>query len=104
MQHFLCPFQYRNGVVGHFNHFEPGIFDAIIQSIREPADLWMTAADFRSFIDAQESAGRAYQDEAHWTRMSILNSAHAGRFSTDRTMQDYNAEIWKVDPIKLGAK
>jgi starch phosphorylase len=84
---------------GHFNHFEPGIFDAIIQSIREPADLWMTAADFRSFIDAQEAAGMAYKDEAHWTRMSILNTAHSGRFSTDRTMRDYNDEIWHLDPI-----
>jgi starch phosphorylase len=85
---------------GHFNHFEPGIFDAIIQSIREPADPWMTAADFRSFIDAQERAGRAYQDETRWTRMSILNTAHSGRFSTDRTMRDYNRDIWRLDPIR----
>jgi starch phosphorylase len=84
---------------GHFNHFEPGIFDAIIQSIREPADLWMTAADFRSFIDAQEAAGMAYKDKAHWTRMSILNTAHSGRFSTDRTMRDYNNDIWHLDLI-----
>jgi starch phosphorylase len=84
---------------GHFNHFEPGIFDAIIQSIREPADLWMTAADFRSFIDAQEAAGMAYQDQMHWTRMSILNTAHSGRFSTDRTMRDYNNDIWHLDVI-----
>jgi starch phosphorylase len=84
---------------GHFNHFEPGIFDAIIQSIREPADLWMTAADFRSFIDAQERAGNAYKDEAHWTRMSILNTAYSGRFSTDRTMRDYNDDIWHLEPI-----
>ncbi len=84
---------------GHFNHFEPGIFDAIIQSIREPADLWMTAADFRSFIDAQERAGNAYKDEALWTRMSILNTAHSGRFSTDRTMREYNDDIWHLEPI-----
>ena len=38
---------------GHFNRFEPGVFDGVIQSIREPADLWMTAADFRSVVDAQ---------------------------------------------------
>jgi starch phosphorylase len=86
---------------GHFNHFEPGIFDSIIQSIREPADMWMTAADFRSFIDAQAEAGKAYQDEAGWTRMSILNTACSGRFSTDRTMRDYNADIWHVEPVSL---
>ena len=84
---------------GHFNRFEPGIFDSITQSIREPADLWMTAADFRSFVDTQELAGKAYQDKVRWTRMSILNSANSGRFSTDRTMRDYNEDIWHLEPI-----
>ena len=89
---------------GHFNRFEPNIFDPLIQSIREPADLWMTAADFRSFIDAQEQAALAFTDHEHWTRMSILNTASSGRFSTDRTMRDYDEDIWRSDPIKLEAK
>jgi len=84
---------------GHFNHFEPGIFDSIIQSIKEPADIWMTAADFRSFVDAQNQAGQCYLDEPRWTRMSILNTACSGRFSTDRTMRDYNDDIWHLEPI-----
>jgi starch phosphorylase len=87
---------------GHFNHFEPGIFDAVIQSIREPSDAWMTAADFRGYIDAQARANEAFKDQEHWTRMSILNSAASGRFSTDRTMRDYNTDIWRLDPIALG--
>ena len=41
----------------------------------------------------------AYQDKAHWTRMSILNTARSGRFSTDRTMRDYNDDIWHLEPI-----
>jgi starch phosphorylase len=85
---------------GHFNHFEPGIFDAIIQSIREPADPWMTAADFRGFVDAQQRAEEAYRNEDAWTRMSILNTACSGRFSTDRTMRDYNDDIWHLEPIR----
>ena len=89
---------------GHFNRFERGVFDRLIQSIREPADLWMTAADFRSFVDAQELAAQAYRDQERWTRMSILNTAASGRFSTDRTMQDYNAEIWQAEPINLDSK
>ena len=89
---------------GHFNPFEKGIFDSIAQSIREPADLWMTAADFRSFVDAQQRAERAYQDQDLWTKMSILNTASSGRFSTDRTMRDYNDDIWKLDPIQLNRK
>ena len=89
---------------GHFNRFEPGIFDPLIQSIREPADPWMTAADFRSFVDAQQQAARAYLDQDNWTRMSILNTAASGRFSTDRTMQEYNADIWQAEPIKLSSQ
>ena len=63
------------------------------------ADQWMTAADFRGFIDAQDAAGQAYLDTPRWTRMSILNTANSGRFSTDRTMRDYNEDIWHLQPI-----
>jgi starch phosphorylase len=86
---------------GHFNRFEPEVLDPVIQSILEPADPWMTAADFRSFIDAQAAAEAAYRDEHRWTAMSIRNTASAGRFSTDRTMREYNADIWRLDPIEL---
>jgi len=86
---------------GHFNRFETGTLDAIIQSIREPADQWLTAADFRSFVDAQRDADTAFRDTGRWTRMSILNTAASGRFSTDRTMQDYNEDIWHLEPISL---
>jgi starch phosphorylase len=89
---------------GHFSRFEPGVLNPVIQSIREPADPWMTAADFRSFVDAQGSASEAYRDSEHWTRMSILNTASSGRFSTDRTMRDYNEDIWKLEPIQLKIK
>jgi starch phosphorylase len=89
---------------GHFNRFEPGALDDVIQSIREPADQWMTAADFRSFVDAQREADAAYRDVESWTRMSILNTAASGRFSTDRTMQDYNEDIWHLEPIHLDVK
>jgi starch phosphorylase len=64
----------------------------------------MTAADFRSFIDAQELAAATYADEARWTKMSILNTASSGFFSTDRTMRDYNDEIWHLEPVVLAEK
>ncbi|WP_405241406.1 glycogen/starch/alpha-glucan phosphorylase [Lentisalinibacter salinarum] len=86
---------------GHFSRFEPGVLDPVIASIREPADPWFTAADFRSFVDTQAAAEAAYGDTAGWTRMSILNTASSGRFSTDRTMRDYNDEIWKLEPVRL---
>lgn len=84
----------------HFNQFEPGLFDPIIQSIKSPHDPWMVAADFRSYIEAQKDAARAYQDQDNWTRMSILNTAASGKFSTDRTIQEYNAEIWRLKPVR----
>jgi starch phosphorylase len=86
----------------YFNQFEPGLFDPIIESIRSPYDPWMTAADFRSYVNTQKEADRAYQDQERWVRMSIINSARSGRFSTDRTMQEYNRDIWRLEPIPIG--
>ena len=83
----------------HFNQFEPGLFDPIINAIRSPSDPWLVAADFSSFVTAQQQAAEAYCDEERWIRMSILNTAASGKFSTDRTMQEYNAEIWKLKPV-----
>ncbi len=84
---------------GHFNQFERGIFDPIIHSIRNPFDPWMTAADFRGYVEAQERAAAAYRDRDRWLRMSILNAAHSGRFSSDRTIAEYNSNIWKMEAI-----
>lgn len=86
---------------GHFNQFEPGIFDVILDSLKNPHDPWMTIADFRSFIDAQKRVEAAYQDQKRWTRMSILNCAASGKFSTDRTISEYNNEIWKLTPVTV---
>jgi starch phosphorylase len=83
---------------GHFNQFEQGIFDDLINSIKSPHDAWMTIADFRSYIDAQKRVEDAYRDKDHWTRMSILNCANSGKFSTDRTISEYNRDIWKLTP------
>lgn len=84
---------------GHFNRFEPGLFDPIIHSIRDPHDPWMVAADFGTYLEAQDAAAAAYADKPRWTRMSILNTARSGHFSTDRTMREYNQDIWKLVPV-----
>jgi starch phosphorylase len=80
----------------HFNLDEPGIFDPIIEAMMSPHDPWMVLADFREYVDAQERVAQAWTDQARWTRMSILNTASSGYFSTDRTMREYNADIWKL--------
>ena len=81
---------------GHFNSFEYGIFDEIITSLVNPFDPWLTLADFRSYIEAQEKVSQAYQNKSSWIKMSIMNTASSGFFSTDRTMQEYNNDIWKL--------
>jgi starch phosphorylase len=83
-------------ISGHFNPCEPGIFDMILGALMSPNDPWMVLADFRDYVDAQARVAQAWQDEARWTRMSILNTASSGFFSTDRTMREYNADIWKL--------
>ncbi len=84
---------------GHFNQLEPGIFDPIVHSITSPHDPWLTAADFRSYVEAQKRAAAVFRDKEGWTRMSIRNSACSGRFSTDRTMGEYNSEIWHLPQV-----
>ncbi|MBN2606248.1 MAG: glycogen/starch/alpha-glucan phosphorylase [Thiotrichales bacterium] len=103
-QHFIDSDEDLRAVMGllesgHFNQFEPNIFNDIINSLKSPHDPWMTLADFRSYIDAQHKIGLAFQDHEHWNTMSIINSARSGIFSTDRTMTEYNDDIWKLTPI-----
>ncbi len=83
----------------HFNQQEPGLFDPVTNSIRSPHDPWMVAADFTSYLEAQEQAASMYRDHESWVTSSILNSAFSGRFSTDRTIYEYNHNIWKLKPV-----
>jgi starch phosphorylase len=64
-------------------------------------DEYLTLADYRAYIEAQEEVERAWRQPARWTRMSILNTAHSGFFSADRTVADYAARIWRVAPVPV---
>ncbi|MCF6204764.1 MAG: glycogen/starch/alpha-glucan phosphorylase [Methylococcaceae bacterium] len=86
---------------GHFNQFEQGIFDDILAALKSPHDPWMTIADFRSFVDAQQRVSDAYSDKEHWTKMSIYNTASSGKFSTDRTITEYANNIWGLSTINV---
>ena len=83
----------------HFNQFEPGCFDALVDGIRSSGDRWMIAADFRSFVDTQNRAAAAYRDRDEWARLSIANTANCGYFSSDRSIRAYNDEIWRLEAI-----
>lgn len=85
---------------GVFNESEPGIFSMLTAGLRNPHDPWLTIADLRSYIDAQKRVNDAYKDQAQWNRMSILNTAASGWFSSDRTIGQYAAEIWDTKPLQ----
>jgi len=84
---------------GHFNQVEPGIFDDLVRSVRDWGDYWMIAADFRDYVDTQRRAAERFRDRDWWTEASIRNVAASGKFSTDRTMREYNDDIWHLEPV-----
>jgi len=79
---------------GHFSLFEANKFKPLIDSIKDPHDQWLTAHDFDSYVAAQNKANNSYQDQNYWTQLSILNTAASGDFSSDRTIAQYNQDIW----------
>ncbi|WP_434951748.1 glycogen/starch/alpha-glucan phosphorylase [Shewanella sp. HL-SH4] len=79
---------------GHFNLVEPGIFDSIINAIKDPHDQWMLAADFDEYCGAQSAVAKLYSDQTLWQQTSIRNTAASGRFSSDKTIAGYRDDIW----------
>ena len=63
------------------------------------ADTYFILADFHSYANAQKAIEEAYRDEKRWAKMSMLNTAHSGKFSSDRTIQEYVDEIWHLDKV-----
>jgi glycogen phosphorylase len=62
-------------------------------------DDYMLLADYQAYVECQQGVSHAYSDQNGWTRMSILNSARIGRFSSDRSIREYCRDIWNVVPI-----
>ena len=78
-----------------FSPFHPGIFDPILDSLYNH-DPFMVCADFDAYCRIQETVSEAYQDREDWTRRSIINTARAGMFSSDRTIREYARQIWDI--------
>jgi starch phosphorylase len=64
-------------------------------------DQYLLMADYASYAQCQQRVSAAYRDRRAWTRMSILNCARMGRFSSDRTIQEYAREIWNLQPMPI---
>ena len=85
---------------GEFSHGDRGLFEPLAGSLVN-SDEYMLLADYQSYVDCQDRVSAAYKDQDAWTRMSILNVARIGKFSSDRSIRDYCAEIWKTWPVKI---
>ena len=82
---------------GSFTNGDRSVFAPLVESLLTRDD-YMLLADYQSYVDCQQRVSEAYRDEITWTRMSILNSARVGRFSSDRSIRDYCRDIWRVKP------
>src|SRR5208337_1624592 len=85
---------------GHFSHGDGGLFRPLTDNLLN-SDYFLVCADFQDYIDCQTRVGQAYQNQKQWSRMSLLNVARSGQFSSDRAIREYNAEIWRVPPLSV---
>ncbi len=85
---------------GEYSHGDRTLFEPLVNSLLTK-DEYMLLADYQSYIDCQDRVSLAYEDQEQWTRMSILNVARIGKFSSDRSIRDYCADIWKTWPVSI---
>jgi starch phosphorylase len=85
---------------GLFSRGDPNLFKPLVESLLYH-DEYMLFADYPSYVDIQKQIDAVYRYQQHWTRMSILNTARMGKFSSDRAIRQYCEEIWKVHPVHV---
>ncbi len=85
---------------GHFSGGDPHLFRPLVDGLIHH-DPYLLLADFDAYVECQQRVDAAYRDVEGWTRMSILNTARSGRFSSDRSIADYAARIWHVKPVPV---
>jgi starch phosphorylase len=85
---------------GHFSHGDPNLFRPLLESLFN-ADPYLLFADYAAYLEAQERVSQAFQNLEQWHRMSILNVARMGYFSSDRAVQEYCDAIWHVQPVLI---
>lgn len=91
---------------GYYSPADPELFRDLYNSLlntlsSDRADTYFILKDFRSYADAQERVDAAYRDEDEWARMALLQTASAGKFSSDRTIEEYVRDIWKLEKVVL---
>jgi starch phosphorylase len=76
------------------------VFRPLVENLR-CEDPFLVLADYESYVECQDKVSTAWQDTDAWTRMSILNTARSGKFSSDRAIAEYCDEIWNVQPVTV---
>jgi len=89
--------QIRSGV---FSRGDASLFEPLVDSLLGRDD-YLVLADYRSYIDCHDKAGRLYRDQNRWTRAAILNVARMGKFSSDRSIREYCEDIWHAQPVPI---
>ncbi len=84
---------------GYFSNGDRELFRPITESLLNH-DEYMLFADYQPYLDCQQRVSEAYQDQKEWTKMSILNTARVGRFSSDRSIREYCSKIWNAIPVR----
>ncbi|AXY68093.1 glycogen/starch/alpha-glucan phosphorylase [Thermosynechococcus sichuanensis E542] len=85
---------------GYFSHGDTALFRPIVEHLWQN-DRYCLLADYQSYVDCHQQVLQVYQDQAQWTKMSILNVARMGKFSSDRAIREYCQDIWHVEPVKI---
>jgi starch phosphorylase len=85
---------------GFFSHGDRDLFRPLLDSLLE-RDEFLVLADYRAYVDCQAEVERVYHSSNDWTRMSILNVARMGKFSSDRTIEEYCRDVWRVEPVPV---
>ena len=84
---------------GDYSDGDSSLFEPLMSSLLNQ-DPFMLLADYQSYIDCHKRIGKAYLDQENWTKMSILNVARMGNFSSDRSIEDYCSKVWHVEPVQ----
>ena len=87
-------------VDGSLSRGDTALFRPIVDSLLG-SDPWLLVADFPRYLAAQADVHRTYLEPERWTRLSILNTARMGRFSSDRSIADYCRDVWRVEPVPI---
>ena len=85
----------------YFSRNEPGVFDPLREMLLLKGDYYMHLADLKSYLEADQKLRELYSDRDGWAREVILNIANSGKFSSDRTIAQYAAEIWDAKPCPI---